>query len=400
MNKKRFTLLIVGLAVVVIAGLTTLFITKKMNSETTYIGFYDIPEKYYNAYEEVITKDNNGKIKLVTLTDKDINSNNITKKIDLLITYNGYVTQSLIGKAKALPSDIISRFSRTINSSPLFTDDNIQKIFPITLDLFETLLLTTAVNHYDLPVPSIIEEINDFGLKAQEIYPIPIVVSGGDDFTLNCLFTQLVDAFGGIDGYYNVAEQMKEDPSLDDFYNYVVTTDSSTGENITVSTLLDYIKMWEDKSILSKTWRTTLPSSTAQLIEDNRTTMALMTLSEHRNVASNNLNYYEPLLFPSYEGNNSNRVSIQPCVVGMVFRDTPQTKIITSRLTTSDNQELLSLQTQMGPTTLQGTSFDRQADDCRFFAASFPGGPVPDLATLVFSDKEMMHQMAELIRNY
>ena len=267
MNKKRFTLLIVGLAIVVIAGLTTLFITKKMSSETTYIGFYDIPEKYYNAYEEVITKDNNGKIKLVTLTDKDINSNNITKKIDLLITYNGYVTQSLIGKAIALPSDIVSRFPRTINSSPLFTDDSVQKIFPITLDLFETLLLTTAVNHYDLPVPSIIEEIYDFGLKAQEIYPIPIVVSGGDDFTLNCLFTQLVDAFGGIDGYYNVAEQMKDDPSLGNFYNYVVTTDSSTGEDITVSTLLDYIKVWEDKSILSKTWRTTLPSSTAQLIE-------------------------------------------------------------------------------------------------------------------------------------
>ena len=129
--------------------------------------------------------------------------------------------------------------------------------------------------------------------------------------------------------------------------------------------------------------------------------MALMTLSEHRNVLSDNLNYYETILFPSSINNKSSkRCSIQPCVVGMIFTDNEDTRLVTNRLTLKDNQELLSLKTQMGPSTLQGTAFDRQADDARFFAASFPSGPVPDLATLCFLDKKMKHKMAELIRNY
>ena len=391
---KKIILASLGLLVVASIAISVVAINKR--NVVTSIGFYNVPDSYYEAYVDVITKDSTSKLKLIRLGDEDISSKKLTKKIDMLITYNGKLTQDLLSKAVSVPSSIEERFPRTVKSSSLFSLDNSLKIFPINFDLFETNILTTAVNHYDLPLPSFIEDISTFGLKAMEIYPIPIVLSGADDNTLNLFFTLLVEAFGGKEGYFNVKKQIEED-SLNNFYNYVI----HESNNLTVQTVLDLIKKWEDESILSRTWRTTTFTNTAQLIEDNRTTMALMTLSEHRNVLSDNLNYYETILFPSSINNKSSeRCSIQPCVVGMIFNDNEDTRLVTNRLTLKDNQELLSLKTQMGPSTLQGTAFDRQADDARFFAASFPSGPVPDLATLCFIDKEMKHKMAELIRNY
>lgn len=403
-NKKTFIKIISIFVVLFLIGSVTFIIIKSNRDSKTVIGFYNIPENCYNAYEEIITKENKGKIKLIKLDDKDISSKKITKKIDMLITYNGAVTQNLLPKATTISKDIMSRFPMTFSKSPLYNYNGESKIFPITLDMFETMVLTTAITYYDLPEPDKTTALIDFGEKAGEFYPIPITLSGSNDLTINSFFSQIVEAFGGERGYANLLNQLKKDNNLDNFYNYVITYDNKTDSEaapITVSTILDLIKSWEKNNILNSSWRIATSENTNQLIEDNRIAMTFMTLSEHRKITSDNISYYEQIFFPDMpEYSDGKRFCIQSAIVGMIFRNTPQTKIISSRLTTTGNQESISMQTQLGPATLQGTPFDRQADNCRFFAASFPGGPVPDLATLAFQDKEMQHKMAEMIRNY
>lgn len=235
---KKIILASVGLLVVASIAISVVAINKR--NDVTSIGFYNVPDSYYDAYVDVITKDNASKLKLVKLDDKDISSKKLTKKIDMLITYNGKLTQDLLSRAESVPSSIEERFPRTVKSSPLFSLDNSLKIFPINFDLFETNILTTAVNHYDLPLPSFIEDISTFGLKAMEIYPIPIVLSGADDNTLNLFFTLLVEAFSGKKGYFNIKKQIEDDDSLNNFYNYVI----DESNNVTVKTVLDLIKKW------------------------------------------------------------------------------------------------------------------------------------------------------------
>ena len=391
--KKKTLIIVIALVAAAIAG-TTIFFATKSGNKGTKVGFYNIPEEIAQVYKEIITKENKSQIEFITLTEEDIKKDRNIKKLSMIITYNNALTQRLKPEAEPVPQDIMERFPRTIRESELYNYENTPKIFPISLDMFETMVLTTAVNYYNLPVPETVTDIMAFGKKAKETYPFPIIISGAQDIIANSFFTQLVESFGGKTGYQNIKKQLEEDKNLENFYNYKVK------DTITVKTILDLIKTWEKEEILSRNWHTTKPESTSRFIEDNRVSMALMTLSEHRKITSSNLNYYETIIFPPAETSGPDRLSIQPAIVGMILKASPETKIITSRLTTVENQELISLQTQLGPVTLQGTSFDRQADDARFFAASFPGGPVPDLATLVFEDSQTRHKMAELIRNY
>lgn len=397
MTKKATKLSIIISSVVLVAAIIAgALITSK--NKTTTVAFYDIPESYIQAYKDIISKDNTNQIKFIIFSEEQIKKTSATKKADLIITYNGAVAEKLAPKAITISDNLASRYPRTILSSPLYNLNNELKIFPINFDIFENMVLKTAVDHYDLPLPSTISQIEDFAKAAMDIYPIPIIFSGADDQVLNSFFTQLVESFGGAEGYTALLNQLKGQNDFEDFYNYKIT--GSPEGPVTVSTILDLIKYWEDKDYISQKWRTTTKANTAQLIEDNRVTMTMMNLSEHRDVESDNLNYYEKIIFPTVSGDFDNLHSIQPAVVAMIFKNTEATRIIANRLTLPDNQETLSLVTKLGPATLQGTSCDRQADDARFFAASFPAGPAPDLATMAFCDKARQHEMAEMIRGY
>jgi hypothetical protein len=63
-------------------------------------------------------------------------------------------------------------------------------------------------------------------------------------------------------------------------------------------------------------------------------------------------------------------------------------------------QKSLSKETKLATASSRVAAYDRQADDVRYWAASYAGGPVPDLMNAVFMSPHQAEIFAGEIRKY
>lgn len=394
--KKR--IFIVGGIILSIAIVCTTFFLFKFSkkSRITTIGFYNLPETYSNAIQDIIRGETKNNYKFIEINESDFLSEKIGEKLDILVGFNDANMQDLKNIAVELPKDVISRIPTTIKNSDFYMDNDEIKIFPIAIDLFETELLKTAVSRYEIPVPETVWDITKFGRTSKYYYSIPFVIAGAEDINMNSLLSILVASFGGKTGYYNVIKQLKNTTDFSLIYDYRIGGDAA--DDVTIGSLLNIIKDWQDKSYLSAGWTNHTPKQVESLIDDNRVSLCFMNLSEHRTKRTPNIVYYSLYDFPNESAKIN--VSVQPVVVGISFTNKEETRLAFNRLSQEKAQEVLSLKTKIGPAMLRGTSCDIQADDARYIAASTEGGPVPDLGTAALKTQEQRHLLAEAIRNY
>lgn len=373
----------------------TLFPSCSKNKITT-VGFYDLPETYSAVIQDIITKNTDSKFQFVQLEEKDFISNNLPKTVDMVFCYNDANVQNLKEWAVELPKDVKNRIPQTIRNSEFYNFKKELRVFPVAIDQFETSILKTTVSRYEIPVPETVKELGDFGHTAKFYYPIPFIIAAEEDININSLLTLLVEAYGGKEGYKNVVSKLQEIKDFSDLYNIKIGGDAA--DDVTIATVLDVIKEWEKEYIFSPNWKNMTLKQAANLIVDNRVALSFMNLSEHRTKPMPYITYFSSLPFPAQTAKT--RVSLQPVVTGMAFKNSEATRIIMNRISLPEAQEEISLQTKIGPAMLQGTSCDIQADDARYLSAITEGGPVPDLGTAAFATKEKRHLLAEAVRNY
>lgn len=389
--KKRTIFITIGAIVLVGAAIVACVFAAKNSkrNKQTVIAFYDIPESCIEVITEIAQKDTTIEYVFKNITEKEFLAKNIEKKYDMVFCYNDANTFELAEKAITIPDNVAGRTPSTIKNSRYYTYNKQFKIMPVAIDMFEAAYLETTSKRYDIPVPESLAELNKFGRTSKFYYAVPFLIAGEVDQNINSLLTMMVQTYGGKEAYFQMVDKLKTTTDFHQIYDYKIGGQAE--DNITVSTLLDVIKEWQTSGYLAHNWTTMSLAQTDIMIEDNRTALEFMNLSEHRTKPMPNARYFKMLELAC---------GVQPVIVGMGFNDSEAVRIVMNRISLPASQEQISFKTRFGPSMLQGTSYDIQADDARYYAAATEVGPVPDLGTAALKTKEQRAALAQAIREY
>lgn len=337
-------------------------------------------------------------LEFITLTDDDAADPKLTKKIDVLITQTGALTTSLMTNAAAESAEIAARFPRTTQSSPYFSLDGQFVVMPLFLDHFESAYYTTLQKKVELSLPLYLSEYAEYAERLKEHITYPIIASGADDTVLFSMVSAVAESVTGASGYQELvarlAEIARKGASFEGVLDLPLTGDAPEG--LVFGDILRVFRDWRDEGLILGNWYETAEGTIRAFMEDYQSGIIQMMLSQHRRMPSPMIKYYESMQFPT--DTSRDRALIAPSVSYMYFNETIATSAFADALSTADNQEYLSIQTHLAPATLRGQSFDMQADDVRYFAATSAGGPVPELGRAAFASAERRAAFASWLR--
>lgn len=400
---KRSLIAVVAIAcAIVLFGCIAIFAIIRGN--TTVIGFYDIPKEYVSAIESLSTKDPLPKARFVVLSDKDALSTRLSRKVDVLVTWNGALTGDLSAKAKAISPSVRARFPSSITSSPFYAVRSESgaaefRVMPIALDHFETSYFTVLQKRTGQKYPETLSQLEAYAAGCKTLIENPLICAGANDDNLYGLISVIIESLAGQAGYVDFVARMKameKTDGIDRLLSLPVGGDAPSGT--TFAAVLGRIKRWQQRSLILPEWYKAGERVVSVTMEDNHAAVVFMSLREHREKPFPAIKYFQANQFPPETGKS--RAVVEPSVCAMVFRATEPARVFLARLSSEAGQEALSSATKLGPATLRGEAFDVQADDARYFAAATPGGPVPDIGRAAFKDKARRSAIAAGIRAY
>ncbi len=426
LSRRAKLILLITAGVLVVAVLTVGLVLRAnalRRARTTVVGFYDVDASQQAAVQAVLERTfeqlpevlaakaaaaetgASGSsaadmpiLKFITLTDDEAADPKLTKKIDVLITQTGALTTSLMTNAAAESAEIAARFPRTTQSSPYFSLDGQLVVMPLFLDHFESAYYTIVMDKLAASIPYSLTDFAGYADQLRQEITYPIISSGADDSVLFAFVSAIVEAAAGADGYRQFVEELSAIAQKGLSFDRVLELplEGDAPEGLVFGDILRVFNEWRDSGLILGNWYETAESTIHVFMEDYHTGIIEMMLSQHRRMPYPMIKYYDSGVFPA--DTSRNRALIAPSVSYMYFNETIATSAFADALSTADNQEYLSNETQLAPTTLRGQSFDMQADDVRYFAATSAGGPVPEIGRAAIASVERRTEFADWIR--
>ena len=365
------------------------YLRKKEADRTVKIAFCDISQEMVENIKKEIPEIEGIKIDYSYLNKNDLAAGTVSEKFDLLFASDGELTNSLEKFSEEIPN----RFLQTIPNSM-----RSKKAFPILLNHYELCFYKPVLEKNNLEYPESWSAFVDYLKEASKHVFTPFFCEGKNDRSLLALLGAIVEARTGYQSYNKLIELFKNANSLDDILDVELGKDSE--ETVTVRLILDMFKDWAVEGLVHPLWYTANRNDALYFMEQNQVGVLFQSLTEHRTVPYSIIKDYESLRFP-VEGTMDLHGLISPAVVCLILSNNMNNNDLLKPFTTTDVQSRLSMLTQLGPTQYQSESYDRQADDVRFWAASCKGGNLPDLALAVYQrNEDGLKKMAEEIRQY
>ena len=378
------------------------FLLTLSGKDRTRVGFYGISPEYRDAIQHLSAGDEAfADVDWRVLSEEDVLSRRLSRKTDLLISYNGFLTDSLAHKAIPLPVSLSFRFPRSIQGSSFFSTDSSGearefRIMPILLNHYETAYFEVLQKRSGLAYPRTLEELVEYAATCREWVETPMVCAGGNDENLFMMISLLAESLAGAEGYNRLVHDLRDRKDFNQTLDLPIGGNAPGGA--TFGTLLDILKEWQTEGLLLPDWYDADDRLVTVFMEDNHAALVFMSLEEHRRKPFQTIKYFQANPFPS--ANGVKEATVEPAISALCFRDTEETGALLDLFSSGPGQEALSAATQLAPATMKGVAFDIQADDARYFAAASLGGPVPGLGRAVFLKESDRTAIALQIRNY
>ena len=406
MNKKRILFSVFG-AVMLLIGLGAVLYTQTIGKRTT-VGFYGIDPQYQDAFRN-LTADSEAfsDIRWIELSDEEAFSPKIRRNVDLLVSWNGYLTDKLALNALSLPGEIRARYPRSIQISPNFSfiPDGRQReedegrefrVMPVLLNHYEAAYFEVFLRRTGLSRPRTLGDLEGFARASREWAESPMIAAGADDQNLFLMISLLAESVGGAEGYLQLIDDLRNQNDFD--HSLEIPIKGKAPEGTTFGSILDLIKGWQREGLLLPEWYEADERLVTVFMEDNHAAAVFMSLEEHRRKPFLTIKYFQAAPFPPQKG--VKEATVEPAVSVLCFEETDLTGPLLDLFSSEKGQEQLSAATRLGPSALKGAAFDIQADDARYYAAASSGGPVPDLGRAVFLREKERAEMAGQIREY
>ncbi len=388
-NKIVKMVVIIVLAVCVVAGgITTIVSTvKRKNAEKTVrIAFYGLSEEYVSILKEKIPVEDKIILKMDVLSEGAIDLAAVKEKYDMLFTWKGEVTDALEASSEDIPAKIVECMPSSLRN---------KKCVPILLDHCELDYSKDVVSKTTENIPSSLPTFLNYLNQAKNHVFSPFFCAGADDRILTAFVGSLLESMGGIKAYKNFITELKNGTDFEELL------DKDFGSpNVTLRSVLDMLKSWPKEGLTHPAWFNGQNNDLIYFADDNHVGVFFTYLKDHRNIQYQTISKYESFVVPPASSTIEYGI-IAPAISCMLLTNNSNCKRYLAEFFTEDSQAELSNLTKLAPVHSRAQAYDRQADDVRFWAASCPGGALPDIYLAVYQrNPTAFAEFARNIRNY
>lgn len=392
-KKQKLCLIIVFAVFFCIIFLSSIIINR--SRKILDVAYYRLPPIVADSLSVQIKKSYSGKIRFKVLAaDVQLNPGK-AEKYDLLFTWNGARAEMLAAKAAELPASLYGQIPDSERQLGIVDGEN--RMLPLLYDHYEISFLKETVRR----ARAIPEDWNSFTVFLQKdtaSIQIPLFAAGADNQMLLAFSGALAESLTGAEGYGRLVDFIKKSPSLEAVMDEPFGK-LSGGTSVTLRTVLDLIVSWQRSGILHQTWFNGAEEDVASFMKDKAAAAVFMSLSGHRTLPLRTVYPYETSHFP-VDSVVPDHALIAPAVVLVCYNKNPLFADTIRFLISVQAQEALSNLTQLAPASSRAGAYDKQADDVRFWAAAYTGGPVPDLMNAAFTSDVQAEKFADDVRKY
>ncbi|MBR6341836.1 MAG: hypothetical protein IKR64_08030 [Treponema sp.] len=372
-NSNIFKIVIIVVVVlgVIVAGVTSIksLVSKKKSDKTVRVAFYGLNQDYCDILKEKIPQEDGINLVFEVLSDGAVDLGALKQKYDILFTWKGEVTDALEESAEEIPAKIIECMPSSLKN---------KKCAPILLDNCELTYSKEIVNKLggDLPnsFPGFLNYINDAKAYAFS----PFFLNGADDRVLTAFIGNIIESIGGVSAYKVFIDAIKKDTPFEELLELELT---STG--LTLGSVLNTLKTWPEQGYTHPAWYNAQGNDLVYFAEEGHTAVFFTFLHEHRKIQYNIISKYEAFLLPPASSTIEFGI-IAPAMSVMLLSENANARRYIAEFFTEEAQAQLSEQTKLAPVHSRAQAYDRQSDDVRYWAASCPGGALPDLYLAAF----------------
>ena len=380
---KLAAIIVVALVFVISAVTTTVSTIKKKKAERTVrIAFYGLSEEYVDILKEKIPIEDKIILKMDVLSEGAIDLAAIKDKYDMLFTWKGEITDSLEASSEDIPAKIIESMPSSLRN---------KKCVPILLDHCELAYSKDVINKTIENMPSSLPTFLNYLNQAKNHVFSPFFCAGADDRILTAFVGSLIEAMGGVKAYKNLIAELKNGTDFEELL------DKDLGApNVTLRSVLDMLKSWPKEGLTHPAWFNGQKNDLLYFADDNHIGVFFTFLKDHRNIPYQTISKYESFVVPPVSSTIEYGI-IAPAISCMLLTDNSNCKRYLAEFFTEDAQADLSNLTKLAPVHSRAQAYDRQSDDVRFWAASCPGGALPDLYLAVYQRNPT--EFAEFAKN-
>lgn len=380
---KLAAIIVVALAVVISSVTATVSTIKKKKAERTVrIAFYGLSEEYVDILKEKIPVEDKIILKMDVLSEGAIDLAAIKDKYDMLFTWKGEITDSLEASSEDIPAKIIESMPSSLRN---------KKCVPILLDHCELAYSKDVISKTIENMPSSLPTFLNYLNQAKNHVFSPFFCAGADDRVLTAFVGSLIEAMGGVKAYKNLIAELKKGTDFEELL------DKDLGApNVNLRSVLDMLKSWPKEGLTHPAWFNGQKNDLLYFADDNHIGVFFTFLKDHRNIPYQTISKYESFVVPPVSSTIEYGI-IAPAISCMLLTDNSNCKRYLAEFFTEDAQADLSNLTKLAPVHSRAQAYDRQSDDVRFWAASCPGGALPDLYLAVYQRNPT--EFAEFAKN-
>lgn len=402
--KIAFEKVYILIAVAAVLLITTLCIglvryKKSTTQRTVNVAFYNLPEKVTKTLEDNIKSAELARVFFKSITLEELNNEKALKNYDVIFTYDGIVAENLKKKGTNISGRLFSMLPSSLKRE---TEDNSRKAIPVLLDHFELSYNKMIAEKTGLENPQSFNELLDFLEASKKYIFTPFFTNGGDDEILLGLISCLIEAKGGYDAYSDFVKNVRKNPALDK----IISLKLGEAGSVTLEEILELFRNWQENGIVHPNWYNAKFRDIIAFMEDGQISVLFTKLSVHRTIPYKLIRDFSTERAPVASAASATSASVDHAVIApAIYAIKLSKKSINDKvlhhLLTEETQSALSMGTQLGPVALRGESFDVQADDVRFFAASCRYGSRAGIYLDCFaSESEASKKLCEGIRRY
>lgn len=361
-------------------------VKQKKAEKTVRVAFYGLSEEYVKILQDIIPVEEKITLKCDILSERKVDLAAIKGKYDMLFTWRGEITDTLDASAEEIPSKILETMPSSLRN---------KKCVPILLDHCELAYNNTVLSNTTGTVPSSFSGFLSYLNQSKSYVFSPFFCAGADDRTLVALIGSLVEANGGVIAYNNLINELKVGTSFDELLDKKLCS-----ADFTLRSILEMLKAWPSEGITHPAWFNGQQSDLIYFAHDDQVGVFFTFLKDHRNISYETIRKYEAFVMPPVSSSTEYGL-IAPAISCMLLTKNSNSKRYLAEFFTEETQTELSNLTKLAPVHSHAQAYDRQADDVRYWAASCPGGALPDLYLAVYQrDSAGFAEFAKNIRNF
>ena len=372
-------------------------------------GFYGLPEKTVDAITQVLNSTYQRKNKksapfeyVVLDSEKSLEyALKGQRKPDILFMYSGenanYAAKIASKRKTGLDSSILNKMTNSVKGTAILSKNLVTGV-PLLSDNYEIAFNMAKAKSSGIDNVLVWSEIQTLAQKTKSSTMAPIIFPAADDIDFVNFMGALLESVSGIDAYNRVVEKIQVNlktgkTSTQSFQNLVTEMFSIDGEFYETGKM---IQEWKKYELLPKNFLQLSNRDVKAFMAspDSLTTVAFMTLSQHRTFDHEVISKYDTSFIPSVVP-NIERTFTSPTVLAIPLSKNKYCKKGIQELAGAKQSSLSSL-SGLAPVVRDAGIPDKQADDARWYVAA-SNTPVAGLAQ-VFTTKNTRAAFADALR--